>query len=63
MIFKVTFVDGSVETVHAGNPREAKLYAIRQFRDRIAVKVERAGLTDMMNQDSGAARKPPARSN
>ena len=63
MIFKVIFVDGSVETVHAGTPGEARLYAIRQFRDRIAVKVERAGLTDMMNQDSGAARKPPARSN
>jgi len=63
MIFKVTFVDGSVETIHAGTPREARLYAIRQFRDRVAVKVERAGLTDMMNQHSGAARKPPARDN
>jgi hypothetical protein len=48
MIFKVTFVDGSVETVHAATPREAGLFAIRQFRDRVAVKVERAGLTDMM---------------
>jgi hypothetical protein len=63
MIFKVTFVDGSVEVVHAATPREARLYAIRQFRDRVAVKVERAGLTDMMNQRSGAARKPPARGN
>jgi hypothetical protein len=61
MVFKVTFVDGSVETVHAGTPREARLFAIRQFRDRVAVKVERAGLTDMMNQHSEAARKPPAR--
>ena len=61
MIFKVTFVDGSVETVHAATPREARLFAIRQFRDRVAVKVERAGLTDMMNQHSEAARKPPAR--
>jgi hypothetical protein len=49
MIFKVTFVDGSVEMVHAGTPAEARLYATRQFRDRVAVKVERGGLTDMMN--------------
>jgi hypothetical protein len=63
MIFKITFVDGSVETVHAGTPREARLYAIRQFRDRVAVKVERAGLADMMSQHSEPARKPPARDN
>jgi len=63
MIFKVTFVDGSVETVHAATPREARLYAIRQFRDRVAAIVERAGLTDMMNLRSEAARKPPARGN
>ena len=63
MIFKVIFVDGSVETVHAGTPGEARLYAIRQFRDRVAVKVERAGLADMMSQHSEPARKPPARDN
>jgi hypothetical protein len=63
MIFKVTFADGSVETVHAGTPQEARLYAIEQFRDRVALKVERAGLTDMMNQRSIDARKPPARGN
>ena len=64
MIFKVTFVDGSVETVHAATPREARLYAIRQFRDRVAVKVERGGLTDMMNQrDREATQKPPTRGN
>jgi len=61
MIFKVTFVDGSVETLHAATPREARLYAIRQFRDRVAAKVERAGLADMMNLRSEAARKSPAR--
>jgi hypothetical protein len=63
MIFKVTFVDGSVEMVHAGTPVEARLFATRQFRDRVAVKVERAGLIDMMHQRSGVARKPPARGN
>jgi hypothetical protein len=63
MIFKVTFVDGSVEMVHAGASVEARLFATRQFRDRVAVKGERAGLTDMMHQRSGAALKPPARGN
>ena len=63
MIFKVTFVDGSVEMVHAGTPGEARLYATRQFRDRIAVKVERAGLTDMINLRPSATQKPPSRGN
>ena len=63
MIFKVTFVDGSVEMVHAGASVEARLFATRQFRDRVAVKVERAGLADMMSQHSEPARKPPARDN
>jgi hypothetical protein len=63
MVFKVTFVDGSVEMVHAGTAREARLYAIRQFRDRVAVRVERAGLTDMMNLRSGAVPKPRTRGN
>jgi len=63
MIFKVTFVDGSVEMVHAGTPGEARLYATRQFRDRVAAKVERAGLTDMANTRSGATQKPPAPGN
>jgi hypothetical protein len=62
MIFKVTFVDGSVEMVHAGTPAEARLYATRQFRDRVALKVERGGLTDMMNlRAQGATQKPPTR--
>ena len=60
MIFKVTFVDGSVEMVHAGTPGEARLHATRQFRDRVAAKVERAGLTDMTNRRPRAIQKPPA---
>ena len=63
MIFKVTFVDGSVEMVHAGTPGEARVYATRQFRDRIAVKVERAGLADMTNMRPRATQKPPSRGN
>ena len=63
MIFKVTFVDGSVETVNAGTPGEARFFATRQFRDRIVVRVERAGLTDMMSRRSRAAQEPPSRKN
>ena len=50
MIFKVTFIDKSFETVHASTPGEARLYATRQFRDRVVVRVERAGLSDMLNR-------------
>jgi hypothetical protein len=63
MIFKVTFVDGSVEMVHAGTPGEARFYATKQFRDRVALKVERAGLTDMMKIRTGATQKPPTPGN
>jgi hypothetical protein len=50
MIFKVTFVDGSIETVPASTPGEARVFATRQFRDRVVVRVERAGLSDMVNR-------------
>jgi hypothetical protein len=59
MIFKVTFTDGSIESAHASSPGEARRYAIQQFRDRIVAKVERAGLTDMVNQRREATQKPP----
>ena len=58
MIFKVTFVDGSVETVHANSLAEAKRHAIKQFRGRIVARVEPAGLTDMTNRPQ-APHKPP----
>jgi hypothetical protein len=63
MLFKVTFVDGSVEMVQAGTPGDARLHATRQFRDRVAIKVERAGLTDIAKMRSGATQKPPAQGN
>ena len=59
MIFKVTFIDGSIESVHASSPGEARRYAIQLFRERVVVKVERAGLTDMVNQRREATQKPP----
>lgn len=58
MIFKVTFTDGSIASVHASSPAEARRYAIQQFRERIVVKVERAGLTDMAHLRREAAQKP-----
>jgi hypothetical protein len=59
MIFKITFVDGSVETVHASNPGDARRYAIQQFRGRIVARVQPAGLTDMVNRRPQAMHNPP----
>jgi len=59
MIFKVTFVDGSFETVHASSPGEAKRLAVQHFRSRVFVRVEPAGLTDMANVRPQPVRKPP----
>jgi len=59
MIFKVTFFDGSIETVPASTPGEAKVFATRRFRDRVVVRVERAGLSDMMNRRPQAPDKQP----
>ncbi len=58
MIFKVTFVDGSVETVHASSPAEARRFAIQEFRERIVVKVQPAGLTDMVNRRPQTGKTP-----
>jgi hypothetical protein len=59
MIFKVTFVDGSSETVHANSPGEAKRYAVQQFRPRLIARVEPAGLTDMARVRPQPTQKPP----
>ena len=61
MIFKVTFVDGSVERVVANSPLDARRYAVRQFGARVVVRVEPAGLTDMANARAQPAHKPPPR--
>jgi hypothetical protein len=61
MVFKVTFVDGSIEKVHANSPLEARRYAVRQFGARVVARVEPAGLTDMANPRAQPAHKPPPR--
>ena len=47
MIFKVTFEDGSSETVNAISFVQAKINAVGHFRDRLVVKIEAAGLSDL----------------
>jgi hypothetical protein len=56
MLFKVIFVDGSVEPIHANNMADAKIQATRKFRDRLVARVEHAGLMDM-------AARPPTNPN
>jgi len=63
MIFKVTFVDGSIETVHANSSGEAKRFAVQHFRSRVLVRVEPAGLTDMATARPQPVRKPPSQGN
>jgi hypothetical protein len=63
MVFKVTFVDGSVEIINASTPGEARRYAVQKFRDRLAAKVERAGLTDMAIQRPQGMQKPQSHGN
>ncbi len=61
MIFKVTFVDGSVETVHASSSAEARRFAIQEFRGRIVVKatsgINRHGESAPTNAKNAAPRK------
>ncbi len=59
MIFKITFIDGSVETVHASNPGEARRFAIQEFLERIVAEVQPAGLTDMVNRRPKAMHESP----
>lgn len=47
MIFKVTFDDGSTETVNASSFVQAKIHAVGHFRDRLMVRIEAAGLSDL----------------
>jgi hypothetical protein len=63
MIFKITFIGGSVGTVHASNPGEARRFAIQEFRERIVAKVQPAGLTDMVNRRPQAIHNPPCQRN
>ena len=47
MVFKVTFEDGSSETVNASSMVQAKINAVGHFRGRLVVKIEAAGLSDL----------------
>jgi len=58
MLFKVIFVDGSVEAIHANNMADAKIQATRKFRDRLVAKVEHAGLMDMAARSPTNPNKP-----
>ena len=53
MIFKASFADGTAEIVHANYSADARYEAIKHFPGRLVVKVERAGLLDMV-----ATRRP-----
>lgn len=50
MIFKASFADGTAEIVHANRPADARYEAIKHFPGRLVVKVETAGLLDMINR-------------
>jgi hypothetical protein len=50
MIFKASFADGGAEIVHANRPADARYEAVKLFPGRLVVKVELAGLMDMVNR-------------
>jgi hypothetical protein len=50
MIFKASFADGTAEIVHANRPADARYEAVKLFPGRLVVKVELAGLMDMVNR-------------
>ncbi len=50
MIFKARFADGGAEIVHANRPADARYEAVKLFPGRLVVKVELAGLMDMVNR-------------
>ncbi|MEA2681320.1 MAG: hypothetical protein QOK03_3042 [Candidatus Binataceae bacterium] len=58
MVFKVIFADGSSESIHANTVADARIYARRQFSDRIVARVERAGLMDIAARSPANAIKP-----
>ena len=57
MIFKARFADGGAEIVHAIRPVDARYAAAKLFPGRLVVKVELAGLMDMVNRRSSPAIK------
>ena len=50
MIFKASFADGTAETIRASHPADARYEAIKLFPGRLVVKVEAAGLLDMISR-------------
>jgi hypothetical protein len=50
MIFKASFADGTSATIQASHPADARYEAIKLFPGRLVVKVETAGLQDMVNR-------------
>jgi hypothetical protein len=58
MVFKVIFADGSSESIHANTVADARIYARRQYHDRVVARVERAGLMDMAMRSPANAIKP-----
>lgn len=61
MIFKASFADGTAEIVHASHPADARYEAIKHFPGRLVVKVETAGLLDMVNRRPQATSKAKPR--
>ena len=57
MIFKARFADGGAEIVHAIRPSDARYEATKLFPGRLVVKVELAGLMDMVNRRPSPAIK------
>ena len=57
MIFKARFADGGAEIVHANRPADARYEAVKLFPGRLVVKVELAGLMDMVNRRPSPAIK------
>jgi hypothetical protein len=58
MIFKASFADGGAEIVHANRPADARYEAVKLFPGRLVIKVELAGLMDMVNRRP----RPPLKS-
>ena len=57
MIFKAKFADGGAEIVHANRPVDARYEAVKLFPGRLVIKVELAGLMDMVNRRPNPAIK------
>jgi hypothetical protein len=57
MIFKASFADGTADIVHASHSADARYEAIKHFPGKLVIKVERAGLLDMVNRRAHPAIK------